>query len=72
VVQPAQQVKPAVHPVQVPVGAAVPAVQATANGGQSPAVHQQAREPVPVPVARPPRTVTFDDNDDLDVPDFLK
>ena len=24
------------------------------------------------PVARPPRTVTFDDNDDLDVPDFLK
>jgi cell division protein FtsZ len=72
VVLPAQQVKPAVHPAQVPVGAAVPAAQAPANGGQSPAVHQQAREPVPVPVARPPRTVTFDDNDDLDVPDFLK
>jgi cell division protein FtsZ len=36
-----------------------------------------AHEPEPVrqvqePVARPPRTVTFDDNDDLDVPDFLK
>jgi hypothetical protein len=28
--------------------------------------------PVPVAVARPPRTVTFDDSDDLDVPDFLK
>ena len=23
-------------------------------------------------VARPPRTVTFDEGDDLDVPDFLK
>jgi cell division protein FtsZ len=23
-------------------------------------------------VARPPRSVTFDDSDDLDVPDFLK
>jgi cell division protein FtsZ len=38
---------------------------------------QQAPAPEPVrqqqePVARPPRTVTFDDNDDLDVPDFLK
>jgi cell division protein FtsZ len=37
---------------------------------------QQAPAPEPArqqePVARPPRTVTFDDNDDLDVPDFLK
>jgi cell division protein FtsZ len=24
------------------------------------------------PVQAPPRTVTFDENDDLDVPDFLK
>jgi cell division protein FtsZ len=24
------------------------------------------------PAGRPPRTVTFDENDDLDVPDFLK
>ncbi len=36
-----------------------------------------APSPVPVgesasPVARPPRTVTFDEGDDLDVPDFLK
>ncbi len=26
----------------------------------------------PVRVGRPPRAVTFDDADDLDVPDFLK
>jgi hypothetical protein len=26
----------------------------------------------PVRVGRPPRAVTFDDPDDLDVPDFLK
>jgi cell division protein FtsZ len=81
-VQPAQQVRPAVHPAQSPVGTAgaaaggTPNGQASANGGQSPATHQQVQEPVPVPVpvaaARPPRTVTFDDNDDLDVPDFLK
>ena len=36
----------------------------------------QARQPEPVrqpqPVSRPPRTVTFDEGDDLDVPDFLK
>jgi cell division protein FtsZ len=37
-----------------------------APAGQ-PAQHQQQE-----PVARPPRTVTFDDADDLDVPDFLK
>ena len=72
VVQPTQQAKPAVHPAQVPVGTATPAAQTPANGGQPPAVHHQAQEPVPVAVARPPRTVTFDDSDDLDVPDFLK
>jgi cell division protein FtsZ len=33
-------------------------------------VHQQA--PEPAAMTRPPRTVSFDDNDDLDVPDFLK
>jgi hypothetical protein len=59
-----------VHPAQVPVGSQALAAQALANGGQPPAVHQ--KEPEPVPVARPPRTVNFDDNDDLDVPDFLK
>jgi cell division protein FtsZ len=67
---PAPQAKPAVHPAQVPGGTQLPAGQIPANGGQPPAVHQP--EPVPVAVARPPRTVTFDDNDDLDVPDFLK
>jgi cell division protein FtsZ len=40
---------------------------APAPAGQ-PAQHQQQQEPA----ARPPRTVTFDDADDLDVPDFLK
>ena len=71
--QPAPLVRPAV-PAQVPVGTQTPAAQASANGSQPPAAHPQAQEPVPVPVsvARPPRTVTFDDNDDLDVPDFLK
>ncbi|HEX7535636.1 MAG TPA: cell division protein FtsZ [Dermatophilaceae bacterium] len=78
VVQPAQQVRP---PVQTPVSTQAPAqapastpttpsAQPPAQNGQAPAVHQQ--EPVPVAVVRPPRTVTFDDSDDLDVPDFLK
>lgn len=35
------------------------------GAGQSP--HQPPQQP-----ARPPRTVTFDEGDDLDVPDFLK
>jgi cell division protein FtsZ len=70
VVQPVQ-VKSAVHSAAMPVGPQAPAGQA-GNGGQSAPVHPQPQEPVPVPVARPPRTVTFDDNDDLDVPDFLK
>jgi cell division protein FtsZ len=42
-------------------------------------VSVQAREASPAetaamrdPAGRPPRTVTFDENDDLDVPDFLK
>jgi cell division protein FtsZ len=71
VVPPAQQVQPQVHRVQVPVGAQTPAAQAPANGGQHATVPQQGHEPA-VAVARPPRTVTFDDGDDLDVPDFLK
>jgi cell division protein FtsZ len=86
-VQPAQQVRPIVRPAQVPAqqsaaqaAAAQPSAgqpsagQGPASGGQPQAAGQQAPEPEPVPVAvaRPPRTVTFDDNDDLDVPDFLK
>jgi cell division protein FtsZ len=41
---------------------------------QQPQPQSPAPEPArqQEPVARPPRTVTFDDNDDLDVPDFLK
>ncbi len=50
----------------------------------APAPSQSAPEPAPEPAragsaprpgaepVRPPRTVTFDDSDDLDVPDFLK
>ena len=73
-VQPAPQVKPAVFPAHVSVGSQVVTPQSSANGDQPPAAHQAGSEPVPVPaaVARPPRTVTFDDSDDLDVPDFLK
>ncbi|MCA0437172.1 MAG: cell division protein FtsZ [Austwickia sp.] len=33
---------------------------------------EPARQPARPETARPPRTVTFDDADDLDVPDFLK
>ena len=66
-------VKPQVFlPVQVPGGTQTPAGQVLGNGAQPPVVHPQTPEPVPVAVARPPRTVIFDDNDDLDVPDFLK
>jgi cell division protein FtsZ len=71
VVPPAQQVQPQVHRVQVPVGAQTPAAHAPGNGGQHATVPQQSHEPA-VAVTRPPRTVTFDDGDDLDVPDFLK
>ncbi|WP_270888981.1 cell division protein FtsZ [Pedococcus sp. 5OH_020] len=39
---------------------------AVSTSGQSPV------EPVAPGVGRPPRTVTFDESDDLDVPDFLK
>jgi cell division protein FtsZ len=74
--QPAPQVKPPVNPGQIPAGmpaqAQAQAAQPPANGNQPQPVHPSAPEPVPVAVARPPRTVTFDDNDDLDVPDFLK
>jgi cell division protein FtsZ len=55
------------------------------GGGAQPGAAQPAQAPVPAqgaehgqpvpsgePVTRPPRTVTFEDNDELDVPDFLK
>jgi cell division protein FtsZ len=70
VVQPA----PMVHPLRVPVGAlssATPAALAPSNGGQHAAPFQQTQEPAAA-MGRPPRKVTFEDSDDLDVPDFLK
>jgi cell division protein FtsZ len=72
VVQPSQVKPPVFHPVQVPGGTQTSAGQTPGNGAQPAVVHPQTPEPVAVAVARPPRTVTFDDNDDLDVPDFLK
>jgi len=62
--QPAQPVQPPAGSGQAHGGDHAPAEQAPAGGGQ-PATGTQ-------PAAKPPRTVTFDDNDDLDVPDFLK
>ena len=58
---------PQIHPGQVPVGA-LPVPTAHGNG----AVHNGVPLHPQEPVVKPPRTVTFDDNDDLDVPDFLK
>jgi cell division protein FtsZ len=56
------QPRPAVQPVReepVPIGVA----NGSSGDGSRPAVQ---------PVQKPPHTVTFDDADDLDVPDFLK
>jgi cell division protein FtsZ len=39
------------------------------QSGQPPQVQPPAQAP---PVHQPPRQVTFEDNDELDVPDFLK
>jgi cell division protein FtsZ len=55
-----------------PTTPTTPAAQPPAHVVQPSAVRQPEPVPVPVAVVRPPRTVTFDDNDDLDVPDFLK
>ena len=61
---PAQQ--PQHQPQQQPAPQQPQPVQQQPQHAPEPARQQQE------PVARPPRTVTFDDNDDLDVPDFLK
>jgi cell division protein FtsZ len=53
---------PATQPAREPVREPVP----SSRGGDAPA--KPAREEA----GRPPRTVTFEDGDDLDVPDFLK
>jgi cell division protein FtsZ len=48
------------------------AAPAAAPAAPEPAVAEEpARRPAPAP-ERPRRTIVFDDNDDLDVPDFLK
>lgn len=51
-------------PTQQPVAAPVQQHQA--------AQHQQAQPQHHAPAQQPPRQVTFDEGDDLDVPDFLK
>jgi cell division protein FtsZ len=66
--QPAQKVELPVRHDQVPVGAQVSPAH-TPNGVAHPAT---APAHLQEPLVKPPRTVTFDDNDDLDVPDFLK
>ncbi|MHA7127053.1 cell division protein FtsZ [Janibacter indicus] len=63
---PTQQQSPAA-PQQAPAQQSAPAQQpAQGQPQQQPAPAQQPRQ------ATPPRQVTFDDGDDLDVPDFLK
>ncbi len=72
--------RPAVQPVRHepdPVPAAAPAgsgagAGAGNGGGVGNGAAEAAPRPVFQPAQRPPQTVTFDDADDLDVPDFLK
>ena len=74
--QPAQQAQPVQHsqPVQqgqpVHPGMAAPQPQGVPH---QPAQPPQVQQPVHAQqVHQPPRQVTFEDNDELDVPDFLK
>ncbi|MFF5323168.1 cell division protein FtsZ [Janibacter hoylei] len=66
---PAQQAPDQQAPAQ-PQQQAAPAQQAPAQPQQQAAPAQQV--PAQPKQATPPRQVTFDDGDDLDVPDFLK
>ncbi|RWU85130.1 cell division protein FtsZ [Janibacter hoylei PVAS-1] len=70
--QPQQQAAPAQQAPEQPQQQAAPAQQAPAQAQpqQQAAPAQQA--PAQPKQATPPRQVTFDDGDDLDVPDFLK
>ncbi|MGO4362787.1 cell division protein FtsZ [Terrabacter sp. RAF57] len=63
-----QQAQPA------PVHHQQPAQQLPTQQPAAPAQQPQHHAPAPAaqPVQQPPRQVTFDDGDDLDVPDFLK
>jgi cell division protein FtsZ len=63
--------RPAVQPVQ-PVRHEPDPVPATAPAGSGAGAAEAGPRPAVQPVHRPPHTVTFDDADDLDVPDFLK
>jgi cell division protein FtsZ len=63
--------RPAVQPVQ-PVRHEPDPVPAAAPAGSGAGAAEAGPRPVVQPVHRPPHTVTFDDADDLDVPDFLK
>jgi cell division protein FtsZ len=67
----------AAAPVAAPAAQRQPAAPVETAPQEGAVRTEQAQAPVePVrpaqPVQAPPRTVTFDENDDLDVPDFLK
>ena len=64
---PAQQQRPAQSAPQQ-----VPAQQRPAQAAPQQAPAQQSAPAQQPRQATPPRQVTFDDGDDLDVPDFLK
>jgi cell division protein FtsZ len=66
----AQQVATRVKPEQAP-SARPPAEQPAPAQKPAPAAAPAGREPAPATPSRQPRQVQFDD-DDLDVPDFLK
>ncbi|MGL5931098.1 MAG: cell division protein FtsZ [Dermatophilaceae bacterium] len=60
------------HSPSAPPAAPPPSVPASRPPDDAP-VHTERAEPVVEPVrSAPPRTVTFEDGDELDVPDFLK
>jgi cell division protein FtsZ len=63
--------RPAVQPVQ-PVRHEPDPAPAPAPAGSWAGAAEAGPRPAVQPVHRPPHTVTFDDADDLDVPDFLK
>lgn len=68
--RPVQQGEPQRQPAQAP---AVPPLAPTGEPVRQPVEAAPAqRSPEPEQRPTPPRTVTFDDGDDLDVPDFLK
>jgi cell division protein FtsZ len=67
----------AAAPVAAPAAQRQPAAPVETAPQEGAVMTEHAQAPVePVrpaqPVQAPPRTVTFDENDDLDVPDFLK